>query len=203
MEALCFLFIKSVRIGDFDTFLECLKAILPWFFALDHTQYSRWMPVFIQDFSTLERDHNETYKIFRKGFFTVQKTNCVFSNMGIDQAHEQNGKILKIDGGVIGILDNPTALLKWAIIGPVISEILKEEEDGNLPKLHHEDTASFEKDFRKDRDSSIASRLEYGNPFEEEEQNLVHIISRHVLDDVPTKSVKEAKRMREGQLLLS
>ena len=161
------------------------------------------MPVFIQDFSTLERDHNETYKIFRKGFFTVQKTNCVFSNMGIDQAHEQNGKILKIDGGVIGILDNPTVLLKWAIIGPVISEILKEEEDGNLPKLHHEDTASFEKDFRKDRDSSIASRLEYGNPFEEEEQNLVHIISRHVLDDVPTKSVKEAKRMREGQLLLS
>ena len=71
--------------------------------------------------------------------------------MGIDQAHEQNGKILKIDGGVIGILDNPTVLLKWAIIGPVISEILKEEEDGNLPKLHHEDTASFEKDFRKDR----------------------------------------------------
>ena len=199
MEALCFLFIRSVCIGDFDTFLECLKAILPWFFALDHTQYSRWMPVFIQDFSTLERDHNETYKIFRKGFFTVQKTNCVFSNMGTDQAHEQNGKILKIDGGVIGILDNPTVLLKWAIIGPVISEILKEEEDGNLPKLHHEDTASFEKDFRKDRDSLIASILEYGNPFEEEEQNLVHITSRHVLDDVVTRPIKEAKRIGEDQ----
>ena len=104
--------------------------------------------------------------------------------MGIDQAHEQNDKILKTDGGVIGILDNPTALLKWAIIGPVISEILKEEEDGNLHELHHADTASFEKDFRKDRDSLIASRLEYGDPFEEEEQNFVHIISRHVFDDV-------------------
>ena len=33
--------------------------------------------------------------------------------MGIDQAHEQNNKILKTDGEVIGILDNPTALLKW------------------------------------------------------------------------------------------
>ena len=53
VEALYFMFIKSVRIGDFDTFLECLKAILPWFFALDQTQYSRWMPVFIQDFLTL------------------------------------------------------------------------------------------------------------------------------------------------------
>ena len=82
--------------------------------------------------------------------------------MGIDQAHEQNNKILKTDGGVIGIFDNPTALLKWAIFRPVISEILKEEEDGNLPELHHEDTASFDKDFRKDRDSMIASILEYG-----------------------------------------
>ena len=182
MEALYFMFIKSVRIGDFDTFLECLKAILPWFFALNHTQYSRWMPVFIQDFSTLERDHNKTYKAFKNGFFTVRKTNCVFLNMGIDQAHEENNKILKTASGVIGILDNRTALLKWAICGPVISEILKEEQDGNLPELHHEDTASFEKDFRKDRDSLIASILEYGSPFKEEEQNLVHITSRHVLN---------------------
>ena len=62
LEALYFMFIKFVRIGDFDTFLECLKAIFPWFFALDHTQYARWMPILIQDFSTLERDHNETFR---------------------------------------------------------------------------------------------------------------------------------------------
>ena len=79
--------------------------------------------------------------------------------MGIDQAHEQNNKILKTDGEVIGILDYPTALLKWTFWRPVISEILK-EEDGNLHELHHEDTASFEKDFSKDRDSLIASILE-------------------------------------------
>ena len=67
--------------------------------------------------------------------------------MGIYQAHDQNNKIVNTYGGVIGILDNPTALLKWATCGPVISEILKEEKDGILPKLHHEDTASFEKGF--------------------------------------------------------
>ena len=78
VEALFFMFIKSVSIGYFDIFLECLKAILPWFFALDHTQYSRSMPVFIQDFSTLESDYHETNKAFEKGFFTVRKTNCVF-----------------------------------------------------------------------------------------------------------------------------
>ena len=81
----------------------------------------------------------------------------------------------------------------------MISEILKEDEDENLPELHHEDTASFKKDFCKDRDSLIASILEYRNPFEEEEQNLVHITSRHVLDDVATKSVKDVKRIGEDQ----
>ena len=199
MEALYFMLITSVCIGDFNTFLECLKAVLLWFFAHDLTKYSQWMPVFIQVFSTLERDHTETYKAFKKGFFTVRKTNCVFSNMGIDQAHEQKNKILKTDGGVIEILDSPTALLKWTICEPVISEILKEDEDENLPELHHEDTASFEKDFCKDRDSLIASLLEYRNPFEEEEQNLVHITSRHIFDDVATKSVKEVKRIGEDQ----
>ena len=83
----------------------------------------------------------------------------------------------------------------------MISKILKEEEDGNLPELHHEDTASFEKAFCKDRDSLIASILEYGNPFKEAEQTFVHITSRHVLDDLTTKSVKEAKRIGQDQYI--
>lgn len=107
---------------------------------------------------------------------------------------------MKTDGGVIGILDNPTALLKWAISGPVISEILNNEEhDIILAELHHEDTKSYEEDFRKDRESFIASMLEYGNPFEEEEQNLVHLISRHVLDDIADKSVNNAKKTGKDQ----
>jgi hypothetical protein len=121
------------------------------------------MPVFVQDLSSLEMKQKETYEAFAKGYFTVRKTNRVFSNMGIDQAHEQNNKILKIDGGVIGILDNPTALLKWAISGPIISQMLEEENNGNLSELHHEDTSSYEKCFRRDRDAFITSMLEYGN----------------------------------------
>ena len=37
----------------------------------------------------------------------------------IDQAHEQNNKLVKIDGGAIGILENQNALLKWAVAGPI------------------------------------------------------------------------------------
>ena len=42
-----------------------------------------------------------------------------------DQAHEQNNKTIKIDGGAIGILDNATALIKWMIAGPEIARLLE------------------------------------------------------------------------------
>ena len=188
--------------GDFKNFLECLKALIPWFFALDHTHYSRWIPIFVQDLSSLEANNKETYDAFVKSFFTIGKTSRVFSNMGIDQAHEQNNKILKDDGGIIGILDNPTALLKWAICGPVICEMLKEGEEtekGHSPSLHHEDNDTFEEKFQHDRDLLVASFQEQGNPFEEEEKNLIHITSRTVLDGNATKSVKEAWKKGNDQ----
>ena len=151
--------------------------------------------MFVQDLSNLKLQQNDTYIAFKKGFFTVRKTNRVFSNIGIDQAHEQNNKILKTDGGIIGILDNPNALLKWAISGPVISEILsnekeEKEKDCIFAELHHEYTKSHEKAFQRDRKGFITSMLEYGNPFETE-KNLVHLTSRHVLDETASKSVSE------------
>ena len=52
------------------------------------------------------------YKEFIEGHFTVRKTINCFSNISIDQAHEQNNKLVKIDGSAVGILDSPCVLLK-------------------------------------------------------------------------------------------
>ena len=50
-------------------------------------------------------------RLIVKGHFTIKKTERIFSAIGIDQAHKQNNKSMKIDGGAIGILDNEQALL--------------------------------------------------------------------------------------------
>ena len=42
----------------------------------------------------------------------------------MEQAHEQNNMSVKIDGGAIGTLKNDQAILKWALAGPSISDIL-------------------------------------------------------------------------------
>ena len=51
--------------------------------------------------------------------------------MATDQVHEQNNKLVKIDGGVVGILDNEVALLKWAVASPIIREIIQDQEPSN------------------------------------------------------------------------
>ena len=121
-----------------------------------------------------------------------EKQVVFFSNMGIDQAHEQNNKILKDDGGIIGILNNPTALLKWAICGTVICQMLKEGEetdDGHSPSLHHEDNDTFEEKFQHDRELLVASFQEQGNPFEEYFKNC----SRRQRNKIGQRSMGERK----------
>ena len=82
--------------------------------------------MFIIDFSFL-CDKNSLFDAFLNSFFTVRKSERPFSNMATDQADEQNNKLVKIDGGAVGILDNEAAFLKWAVASPIISEILQEK----------------------------------------------------------------------------
>ena len=105
--------------------LRCLQDIIPWLFAMDLVHYSRWISVFIHYIRRLPDTHPDVFQRFQEGQFTIKKSVWVFSNMAIDQAHEQNNKLVKIDGGAIGILENDTALLDWAISGPQISQMLQ------------------------------------------------------------------------------
>ena len=203
LEILLFIFIRSLREGNFSLFVMSLKNIAPWMFALDHIHYARWLPVFLEDLEQMKNANNPVVDQFNKGFFTVNKTGHPFSNIGIDQAHEQNNKIVKVDGGAIGILDNDAALLKWAIAGPIISEILNEADGSLSPSVnqskHHEDTDLFEKNFQKDRNAFLTLFTEYGNPFCENEKMLVQIVSKHVLDENATTSVQKAKEIGMNQ----
>ena len=81
-------------------------------FSLDHTNYARCLPVFIQSLNRLHQQHPEVYNEFMRGRFTVQKTSRYFSRISDDQAHEQNNKIVKGNGGAIGIFDSPISLAK-------------------------------------------------------------------------------------------
>ena len=48
--------------------------------------------------------------------------------MAVGEAHEQNNYVVKVDGGAFDILKNETALLKWAVAGPIISDLLNQAD---------------------------------------------------------------------------
>jgi len=85
----------------------------------------------------LSLTHPTIAQEFNKGYFTVHKTERVFSSMAIDQAHEQNNAAVKSDGGVIGRMQNFEALRHWMIAGPELVRIITEFEM-SIEKLHEE-----------------------------------------------------------------
>ena len=76
-------------------FIGCLEKIAPWMFAMDHANYARWLPIFIHDLKLLHSNHPGVYKEFCQGNVTISKSGKPFSSMVIDQAHEQNNKLVK------------------------------------------------------------------------------------------------------------
>ena len=72
---------------------------------------------------TLVEKHPAVHQEFLHGKFTVNKTGRIFSNISLDQAHEQNNVRVKGDGGAIGLTQNPTALQRWVVLGPEISRL--------------------------------------------------------------------------------
>ena len=52
MEILGLIFVRAQREQDFPLYVESLKAIVHWFFALDHQNYARWIPIYIHDMPT-------------------------------------------------------------------------------------------------------------------------------------------------------
>ena len=86
----------------------------PSFFALDHTHYSRWVPVHIRDMTTLHERLRDVAK----------ESTRPFAAIAIDHAHEQNNAVVKGEDGAIGLTQNPRALLRWMVAGPEIARTI-------------------------------------------------------------------------------
>ena len=65
----------------------------------------------------------------------------MFLAIPIDQAHEQNNASIKSDG-VVGLIDNPRALLRWMAAGPEVTALMEAFEDAHRNTFRN-DVCSF------------------------------------------------------------
>ena len=81
LELCMLVFVRSQREANFNMYIDALTEISPWFFALDHTNYARRIPVHLRGMLNLTNKHPDVAIAFAKGVFSVhmvQKTNYVF-----------------------------------------------------------------------------------------------------------------------------
>ena len=97
-------FVRATREGYWDLHLGCIKEMLPWFFAYDHTNYARYLSVYLAHMMVLPGTHPEADTLLANGDFGVQQTTSRgFSQLPVNQTIEQTlNRSTKTKGGIVG-----------------------------------------------------------------------------------------------------
>ena len=106
------LFIRATREGDWQLHLASVRALLPWMFAYDRTNYARYLPVYWMEMSQLPTTHPYIYEELMKGHFGVQRQDSHgFAQVACDMSIEQTvNRDTKTRGGVKGFSNNQGAI---------------------------------------------------------------------------------------------
>jgi len=107
-------FIRSERTGNWLAHLSATAAMLPYFFAMDRPNYSKWIPIYLTDMRKLPDTHPKVHEEFMNGNHSVSRSGQSFSQVWTDMALEQSVNLdSKKHGGIIGITHKPGALERW------------------------------------------------------------------------------------------
>ena len=204
LELMVMIYVRAIREGNFLLYTNALKKLVPWFFALNHTHYARWIPVHLCDMARLETAHPYVYGQFMKGNFTVKKTMHNFSFIALDHAHEQNNASVKGDGGAVGLTENRTALRRWMVSGPEMARVIGEfeaasEERKKADTRHHEQTRFAQKAFARDVRALTGVIQEMSNPFCENSMDLLVLDTRDVADEAIVDTVRKIEKLGQDQ----
>ena len=104
-ETLILIFVRAHRERNFHLYVNVLEEVALLFFALDHVNYARWLPVHIRDMKSFPRPIKEEFQI--KGNWVFSKTANTFSGILFDH--------VKGSGGCISLTENPLAFRCWML----------------------------------------------------------------------------------------
>ena len=208
MVELLLLFVRATREGNWDLHLSSIRSLLPWFFAYDRTNYSRYLPAYWLEMCELPVRHPLVHDAFMIGEFAVQRQQeHGFSQVACDQAIEQTcNRDTKTKGGMIGFTTRKGAVQRWILSQHERSAISKrcEEMAGQGEKTRRRkdlDKTWIKKDEEDVRSviSCIEARI---NPFEESNERLLHISSGVVASKEVNKDYLEARERGDASFVV-
>ncbi|XP_041466296.1 uncharacterized protein LOC121416845 [Lytechinus variegatus] len=198
MVEVILLFLRGTRQGDWQLHLSSIRSFLPWFFAYDRTNYARYLPVYWHEMNELPNSHPLIHEAFMEGKFVVHRqTDHGFCGVACDQTIEQTcNRDTKTKGGMIGFTRNKGAVARWILSQQERSAISKQCEK----MAGKDDTSAVKKDlllanmekFERDVRAVVETVESMINPFQENNEELLHIASGTIASSEVCKDYTEA-----------
>ena len=107
----------SIRNGDWELLLICIRNKIPYTFAYDNINYARYLTVMLGDMLQLPYSFPGIYEEFMRGNFAAQLSdNTRFSRVETDKVIEMTlNKDTKGSSGCTGFSTNVNAVKRWKI----------------------------------------------------------------------------------------
>ena len=177
------LFVRSIREANIELYISILTYWTRGCFLFDHQNYARYATTHLVDLWSAKREQLPIYKLLEQGIFTANKSNARFSNIHLDQNHEQFNDYLKKCGGIVGLTEDPQALKRFLVCSPLVSELCKDFENGSLNSLNqhtdikprHAESAYLQERFLSDNKLLYNTIITQGNPFSISQVKLINI----------------------------
>lgn len=115
-------YIRSVRTGHWLLHIKTLQDFAPFFFALNRSTYGRFVPVYVGTMHRLEKQNPCVWEYLTK-HWVVRKSQIAFTAIGCDHALEHVNRVLKGEGGLVGITRNASARTRHFLIQDEIFRI--------------------------------------------------------------------------------
>ena len=108
-------FIRSIRLGNWELHLSCIREMLPWIHIYDRVNYARCLPYYWIQMITLKDTHPQAYSELNNGAFAVQRQeNSGFSQIAVDHTIEQTvNRDTETIGGIVGFSLKKGAVERW------------------------------------------------------------------------------------------
>ncbi|KAJ8049553.1 hypothetical protein HOLleu_02339 [Holothuria leucospilota] len=201
------LFLRATREGNWALHLASVRRILPWVFAYDHINYSRYLPVYWLEMSDLEKTHPLIHRQLLQGDFVVRRSEGSFAQVACDQAIEQTAnRDSKTKGGMHGFTTSSGAVNRWIWSHHERGLITRECEimAGKADNGSHTHADLFQSRMKRDKEDVekiINTTNNMINPFEYEQEELINITSGVVAAQDITHDIRCARQRGDEEFM--
>ena len=164
--------LRASREGNWILHLKSIREMLPWCFAYNRTNYSRYLPWYYREMQCLKVTHPEIHEYLQSGGFSCQiGSKNTFGRIPMDQTIEETiNKDTQTAGGTKGFSTNKSAVSKYYITANDRANFIRQLRsmlDMKNQGFQHPDMTTARKQKDEEDVQSLANMLRetWKNPF--------------------------------------